>query len=98
MVFAKRGHRAGIVDDNGRPTTKVFIEHSPRGLCWVPSDYQPDQDAGGKFKAKFDLAKAQTVYNPDRPWKENERQIAEALGMSTRAVRGYRQALEAVLK
>ena len=98
MTFAKRGNRAGIVDDNGQPTTKVFVEHSPRGLCWVPSNYRPDQDAGGKFKTKFDLAKAQTAYDPDRTWKENERQIAEALGMSTRAVRDYRQALEAVSK
>ena len=98
MQFVKRGHRAGVVDDAGEPTTKVFIEHSPHGLCWLPSDYRPDQDGSGKFKPKFDLAHARTVYDPALSWPDNERAIADAQTMTPRAVRGHRHELEAVGK
>lgn len=95
MAFAKRGLRAGIADENGKPTTSIFIEHADRGLCWVPSSYRPDATSGGKFKAKFNLNDARRVYDRALPWRDNEATIAAQQGMSGRAIRGYRDALEA---
>jgi hypothetical protein len=96
MSFVKRGRRAGILDANGEPATSVFIQHAEDGLCWLPSDYAPDQDGDGKFHAKFDLPRALRIYDRALSWKKNEARIAEDQGMTTRAVRGYRDALEAV--
>lgn len=95
LVFAKRGRRAGIVDASGCKTTGVFIEYSPRGLCWLPSDYAPTNGAGGKFQAKFDLPRARQNYDAELSWPENERVIAEDQGVSTRTVRNNRKLLEA---
>jgi len=95
MVFSKRGHRAGIVDEEGKPTTSVLIEHSQVGLCWVPSHYRPDKDTGGKFQPKFDQQRALKIYDRSLDWSANERRIAEDQGMTPRAVRSHRQALEA---
>jgi len=93
MVFAKRGTRAGIVDNNGRVITSVVIEHSKRGLCWVPSDYQIAKDTAGKFKAKFDLARATQVFNPDLDWPANEQAIALDQDVSRKTVGRWRQTI-----
>jgi hypothetical protein len=87
---------AGLVDETGEPTTRLYIEHAKpgEGFFWRLSDWQPDQDTSGKFKAKFDLAKAQTIYDQKQDWKTNERRIAEALEVDPRTVRRNRQALE----
>ncbi len=94
MAFAKRGHRADIVDSDGKPTTSVFIEHSGKGLCWLPSDYSSSKSADGKFQPKFDLPRARMYYDENLSWKENERVIAEDQGVSTRTVRSHRRMLE----
>lgn len=95
MVFAKRGHRAGIVNGDGKPTTSIFIEHSQAGLCWVPSNYRPENSTGGKFQPRFELERARRVYDPKLTWRENEKRIAEDQDMTTRAVRRHRRDLEA---
>jgi hypothetical protein len=96
LTFSKRGNMAGLVDDTGEPTTRLYIEHAKpgEGFFWRVSDWQPEQDTGGKFKTKFDLAKALPVYDSARDWRENETAIADALGMSPRAVRAHRRAIE----
>lgn len=43
MKFAKRGQRVGIVNDDCEKLREVFIEHSKDGLCWLPSDFCPDE-------------------------------------------------------
>ena len=96
MALVKRGRRAGILDAAGKPTTSLFVQHAEHGLCWMPSDYSPDQAGGGKFKPKFDLSRASQLFDPALGWTQNETRIAADQGMSPRAVRGYREALEAV--
>lgn len=76
MVFAKRGNRAGLIDEEGRRITSILIEHSKHGLCWVPSNYEAAKDAGGKFTPKLDLARAARVYDPNLDWSANEQAIA----------------------
>lgn len=94
LVFAKRGKRAGIVDDDGNSTTSTFIEHSKHGLCWLPSDWRPEQLEGGKFSKRFDFAAAAKVYDPKASWATNEAAIAASQSLTTRAVRRYRKDLE----
>jgi len=95
MNFAKRGNRAGLVDEEGKFTTSVMIEHSARGLCWIPSGYTPSKDTGGKFTARFDLVRARQVYDPKLSWSENEQAIALDQDMDRRTVRNWkRQVLE----
>lgn len=91
MVFAKRGTRTGIVDEEGHATTSVHIEHSKTGLCWMPSDYATP--AGGKFQARFDISKALSVYDSSKSWTENEILIARAMELNPRTVRRHRQAI-----
>jgi hypothetical protein len=94
MSFAKRGRRAGLVDAEGKPTTSVLLEHSTRGLCWLPSDYAPTKNATGRFQAKFDLPRARLHYDPDIPWVNNEAAIAKDQNVSTRTVRTHKRTLE----
>lgn len=91
MVFAKRGTRAGIVDESGQIVTSVMIQHSKRGLCWIPSDYRLEKTAGGQFKARFDLDRACQVYNPEADWPTNEQAIALDQNVSRKTVARYRQ-------
>lgn len=94
MVFAKRGTRTGIVDEEGHATTSVYIEHSRTGLCWMPSDYAPEARPGGKFVARFDLSKALGVYDSSKAWPENELAIAKAMSMDPRSIRRHRQVIQ----
>ncbi len=92
MRFAKRGKRAGIVDESGRPTTSVMIEHAAEGLCWVPSSYAIGaKGEGGKFKPRFDLTRACEVFDPSLPWSDNEQAIAIDQDMSRKQVGRYRK-------
>ena len=93
MIFAKRGKRAGLVDNEGKPTTHVLVEHSSHGLCWLPSDWTQAKDTAGKFAPKFDLDKARVMYDPAKDWPENERAIATAQGVSRKTVQRARQTI-----
>jgi hypothetical protein len=93
ITFAKRGERAGLVDADGKPTTRMYIEHSPHSLFWRPSDYQPEK-GGGRFKQKFDLGAALRVYDTKLSWAQNEVVIADDQGLSDRAVRYHKAAIE----
>jgi len=93
MVFAKRGTRAGIVDEHGQPTTSVLIEHSTRGLCWIPSDYSVEKGEGGKFKARFMIDRAIEVYDSALDWPSNEQAIAFDQEVDRRTVRRHRQTI-----
>ncbi len=58
LRFAKRGNRTGIVDDDFNRIREVYLQHADVGLCWLPSDYLPDEnkDQGGRpKKAKWEL-------------------------------------------
>lgn len=98
MVFGKRKNRTGLIDDNGNTKTTLLIEHSPNGLCWVPSDYRPEREsASGQFKAnKWDLDRAKQVYRKGLPWPENKRAIADELGMTPQGVEKHKNKLEPV--
>jgi hypothetical protein len=91
MTFAKRGKRAGIVDADGKPTTSVLIEHSPRGLCWLPSDHVSPK---GKFPTKIDIERARRTYVPGLPWARNKAAIANDQGLSLRTVHDYQDEIE----
>ena len=97
MAFVKRGLRAGLVDAEGRPTTSVLIQHSARGLCWIPSSYSPRKDRG-QFEAKIDIQRARAVFVRGLPWPRNKAAIAEDQGLSERAVHDYRDDIESELE
>lgn len=91
LVFAKRGTRAGIVDETGQAVTSILIEHSKAGLCWVPSDYRVEKDTAGRFKTKFDLIRARELYDPQQSWAENEQAIALDQDVARRTVSRWRK-------
>lgn len=100
MLFSKRGARAGLVDEEGKPTTSVLIEHSKpgQGLCWLPSDWRPETNSKGKFTAKFDLARAAQVYDAKKDWSENKAAIAKDQKVDPRTVqRHHQEILDTVL-
>jgi hypothetical protein len=94
LAFVKRGNRTGIADEDGHPLTKIYVEHSTDGLCWLPSDWRPEQGDSGQFKKRFDLDAARKVYDPNLSWAQNEDAIATIQGLSPRAVRRYRKDLD----
>jgi hypothetical protein len=51
VELAKRGRRAGVVNDNGEPVYRFYIKHAEQGICWEPAT---DEDfvAPGKLPAK----------------------------------------------
>jgi hypothetical protein len=48
IVLGKRGRRAGLVDDEGKPKYSFYIKHSAVGICWetATEDDLPDNDDG----------------------------------------------------
>ncbi len=94
MRLTKRGKRAGIVDDEGNPTTTVMIEHAKQGLCWVPSSYRVEKGDAGQFKEKFDLARAVALYDPNADWLKVQQAIALDQNVTVRTVRRYRKNIE----
>ncbi len=61
MVFAKRGTRAGIVDEHGDPTTELHLAHSSGGMIYWKRINQP-QDA--EKAADLFTAFANTITTP----------------------------------
>jgi hypothetical protein len=53
LLLAKRGLRAGVVDDHRLPVTSIIIQHADSGLHWEPGklDEEEDQTAGAKGHA-----------------------------------------------
>ena len=94
MTFAKRGKRAGLKDEEGKSLTSVFIEYAKDCLCWLPSSYEPEKGAGGKFKTTFNLERARAIYNPTKTWAVNSLAIAEDQRMSTRAIYYHKNEIE----
>ncbi len=45
MIFAKRGWRAGVVDEKGHPTTELHLAYSSDHICWksIPKPQEGDQ-------------------------------------------------------
>ncbi len=48
VVLGKRGRRAGLVNDEGKPVYNFYIKHSQTGICWEPAsedDLPGDDDS-----------------------------------------------------
>lgn len=54
LLLAKRGVRAGVVDDHRLPVTSIVMQHAAAGLHWEPGKLEPEEDskphAGRKSK------------------------------------------------
>lgn len=44
MRFAKRGQRAGIINDEFQKVREIYIEHGEVGLAWMPSEFCPEEE------------------------------------------------------
>lgn len=51
VLLAKRGNRAGVVDEHGHPTTDIVIKHADRGLHWEVATL-PEETEDGKTQGK----------------------------------------------
>lgn len=63
VVFAKRGVRAGVVDEHGGSATELYLAHSENNICWKRIPKPPSNDA------TTDLCKAyaNTITEPLSP-------------------------------
>ena len=52
VLLAKRGNRAGVVDEHGHPTTDICIKHADRGLHWEPATLPEEPEEEGKTQGK----------------------------------------------
>lgn len=53
LVFSKRGERAGASDEHGNFMRSVYLQHSKKGICWLPAD-EPEKPApAGAAKLKY---------------------------------------------
>ena len=52
VLMAKRGNRAGVVDEHGHPTTDIIIKHADRGLHWEPATLPEETEEEGKSQGK----------------------------------------------
>ena len=43
LRFAKRGQRAGIVNDDSEKVREIYLEHAEKGLRWVQSEFCPNE-------------------------------------------------------
>ena len=51
LTAAKRGKRAQMTqDDLQPPALQIYLKHSDKGLCWLPSDYEPSEPTIGRTK------------------------------------------------
>jgi len=89
LTAAKRGKRSGLSHEWSTSNEYVHLEHSTEGLCWLPSDYQPEEKKPGRpakeieFKAFKDAIEAQ----PGKLTKNGlARQLADQNGVSSRTV------------
>jgi hypothetical protein len=50
VQLGKRGRRAGLVNDEGKPAYSFYIKHSATGICWEPvsEDDLPSDDGDGR--------------------------------------------------
>jgi hypothetical protein len=67
LLLAKRGRRAGVVDEIGDTTTQIGLRHGQVGLYWEPCAL-PTEEEGSKEKGK-----------PGRPKALNEIQKQEVI-------------------
>lgn len=60
LQLGKRGKRAGAKDLKGQMTTRVYLRHSDKGICWEQIDEPEGEGDGakkaGRPKAPFDYA------------------------------------------
>jgi RecA-family ATPase len=60
LMFGKRGGRARALDLKAAPTTRVYVKHSDKGICWEQTD-EPEnvkdkpKRAAGRPRSDFDL-------------------------------------------
>ena len=49
LTAAKRGKRAQMAqDDLQPPALQIYLKHSDKGLCWLPSEYEPEERSAGR--------------------------------------------------
>lgn len=48
VLLAKRGNRAGVLDEHGHPTTDIIIKHAAKGLHWEPASLPEETEEEGK--------------------------------------------------
>ena len=46
LTAAKRGKRSGMSHEYSMRDDYVYLKHSDQGLCWLPSDYEPEDKKG----------------------------------------------------
>lgn len=79
VLMAKRGNRAGVVDEHGHPTTDIIIKHADRGLHWEPATLPEETEEEGKPQGKagrtpkISAVQELEVVTMHATWPENSR-------------------------
>ena len=62
LTAAKRGKRANLKHPKHELSAlSIYLQHSPEGLCWIPSDYEPEESSVGRNKAEIPFTRIREV-------------------------------------
>ena len=88
LTAAKRGKRAGLHHDYSERGEAVYLEHSQHGLCWLASEYEPEEKKPGRPAVKIDFLEYKEALIGETKHTKNSlsNHISERTGASYKTV------------
>jgi len=101
LLLAKRGRRAGVVDDLGQPETCIALKHADKGLHWeattIPEEPEEEKGKRGRPKALSPVQEAELVAMAEA-WEDGRGGLYEAAAKrfetTTKTIRNKLKSLE----
>ncbi len=66
LTAAKRGKRSGMHHEHSTASEFIHLEHSDVGLCWLPSDYEPEEKRAGRPAVDVDLGEMKSILSESK--------------------------------
>jgi hypothetical protein len=101
LLLAKRGTRAGVVDEHGHPTTEIVFKHADKGIHWEPAQMpeEPEEEEkphkrSGRAPKLSDVDEAEIIAK-HASWPQNGRGFYSTMAAKYRV---SRDTIERVLR
>jgi len=79
LTAAKRGTRSQMCHEDSPPGSHIYLEHSNQGLCWLPSDYEPEERKVGRPAKEIDFGIYRTTLNDSKIGYATRTELANAI-------------------
>ena len=88
LTAAKRGKRANLHHPKHElPALSIYLQHSPEGLCWIASDYEPEEAQTGRNKAEIPFVRIKEVIQQAPKTKNGvAKLLADEFNVATKTV------------